>query len=224
MHKLRNFMYIKIHRRLYFNSVRREEQQKGGIKTVLLNWYFRIFPTPSPHKTKIETLLKYGGTGIWVETGTYLGVTAENLAITARQVHTIEPSGELFEIARKRLGTFSNVIQHKGTSEEILSTLLSQLRLNHCDEVNFWLDGHYSAGNTFKGQEETPIYHELSVIKNFIHEFQAVNIFIDDVRCFQPSTQEYKSYPPLQFLLEWSVEQSMKCLLIHDILVMKKHR
>jgi hypothetical protein len=159
-----------------------------------------------------------------VETGTYLGVTAENLASAVSQVHTIEPSEELFEIARKRLGTLPNVIQYNGTSEETLSDVLSRLRMSHCDEVNFWLDGHYSAGNTFKGLDETPIHHELSVIEKFTDEFRTVNIFIDDVRCFQPSTKEYRNYPHLKFLMQWAEEHSMKCLLVRDILIIKKRR
>ena len=224
MHKIRNFMYVKIHRRLVLSSAKRKEQEKYGIKTYFLNSYLKFFPTPSAQNVKIKTLLRYGGSGVWVETGTYLGVTAENLASAVSQVHTIEPSHELFEIARKRLDSLSNVTQYRGTSEETLSHVLSDLQINRCDEVNFWLDGHYSAGNTFRGLDETPIHHELSVIEKFMGEFSAVNIFIDDVRCFQPSTEEYESYPPLRSIMQWAKEHSMKSLLVHDILIMKKCR
>lgn len=224
MRQIRNFIYIRFHRSLVLSSMSGQEQKTKGVKTFLLNLYLQFFPTPSPHKTKMETLLKYGGRGVWVETGTYLGETAEILAKAVSEVHTIEPSDKLFEVARKRLSGFSNVIQYKGSSEEKLSGVLSILRLNGCAEVNFWLDGHYSAGDTFKGLDETPIHHELSTIREFMHEFCTVNIFIDDVRCFQPTTDEYRGYPSLKSLIQWSNEQSLKHMLIHDILLITKHR
>jgi hypothetical protein len=46
----------------------------------------------------------------------------------------------------------------------------------------FWLDGHYSSGETAKGDKDTPIYEELKHILNF--PGQGHVIVIDDARCF----------------------------------------
>ena len=46
----------------------------------------------------------------------------------------------------------------------------------------FWLDGHYSAGFTAKGDKETPIYEELeAIIQDSTHDHI---LLIDDARLF----------------------------------------
>ena len=64
----------------------------------------------------------------------------------------------------------------------------------------FWLDGHYSAGFTARGEKDSPILEELE------HILAAPNrghvILIDDARCFGHA----ESYPPIDEL-DWFVNQ-----------------
>jgi hypothetical protein len=60
----------------------------------------------------------------------------------------------------------------------------------------FWLDGHYSGGNTGKGEKDTPIMAELATI--YASDIPHV-VLIDDARCFgtdkdYPSQNELASY------------------------------
>ena len=60
--------------------------------------------------------------------------------------------------------------------------MLSQIVNKLSEPAIFWLDGHYSAGMTAKGDKECPIYEELEAIfagKNLNHV-----LLIDDARCF----------------------------------------
>jgi hypothetical protein len=52
--------------------------------------------------------------------------------------------------------------------------------------LNFWLDGHYSDGITFKGDKDTPIVDELNHISMNLDRYNEVCVLIDDVRCFDP--------------------------------------
>jgi hypothetical protein len=61
----------------------------------------------------------------------------------------------------------------------------------------FWLDGHYSGGDTAKGYEDTPIYRELEHILNDSRNEHV--IIIDDARLFgtdptYPSIEELSDF------------------------------
>jgi hypothetical protein len=61
----------------------------------------------------------------------------------------------------------------------------------------FWLDGHYSGGYTARGEEDTPIYKELSCILEAPEKGHVV--IIDDARCFgndpaYPTIEALKKY------------------------------
>jgi len=54
----------------------------------------------------------------------------------------------------------------------------------------FWLDGHYSGGNTGKGEKETPIMEEIETI---LSSPLPHVVLVDDARCFGTE----KDYPTL---------------------------
>jgi len=58
----------------------------------------------------------------------------------------------------------------------------------------FWLDGHYSGGNTAKGEKETPIMEELRQI--CAHPVKNHLILIDDAREFTGQND----YPTIESL------------------------
>lgn len=61
----------------------------------------------------------------------------------------------------------------------------------------FWLDGHYSGGETAQGEKDTPIYEELDRILDAPDRDHV--IIIDDARCFGRD----RDYPSIQELSDF---------------------
>lgn len=171
--------------------------------------------SPSPHFVKQATLLKHATkNSSWVETGTHLGATTKKLAAIALAVHTIEPSQQCLAIARKNLENVSNIILDAGTSEDCFEDACSAVAGNVC----FWLDGHYFGGITHKGDRETPVSHELSVIQGHIGNYATVCILIDDIRC---SHLHPDDFPSLDFYVDWARSNDLNWTIEHDIFIAK---
>ena len=156
--------------------------------------------------------------GTWVETGTYVGDTTAILAKQARQVYSIEPAPALSSRAQQRFAKYKNVEIIRGTSEAVFPVLLPKLS----GDVSFWLDGHYSAGETFKGGQDTPIRQELDAIAAILPQLGRVVILVDDVRCFDPSLPEFSDYPSRDWLVEWAGRLNLKWHIEHDIFILRK--
>jgi hypothetical protein len=171
----------------------------------------------APQFIKENIFLKYGITGAkWIETGTYLGTTTSFLEKNFDEVFSIEPSTKLFNRAtrifkKRRIKLFNDF------SETIFPILLPQLSGN----INFWLDGHYSAGITEKGIKECPVEDELSAIAENLSRFKRVTILIDDVRCFLQNDPAYSDYPSLDYLVDWARKNQFKWCIEQDIFIMR---
>lgn len=178
------------------------------------NWENRGFSSPAPHHVKMSVLSRYEIEGAaWVETGTYLGDTTAYLASRAPYVWTIEPSFELAQQAKARLSKLSNIAQVIGLSEEKLSGIVAGLH----EPLNFWFDGHFSSGMTFRGPVETPIIQELAVVGENLSRLGDVAVFIDDIRMFDPA--EYPGYPSKDYLVEWAQANRLWWAIEHDIFI-----
>jgi hypothetical protein len=130
-------------------------------------------------------------------------------------IYSIEPNVEFYKEA---LNIFkgSNVTLFNNVSENTLPTLLPTLKGN----LNFWLDGHYSGGETFKGNKECPIKDELNSIEVNFDNFEKISIFIDDVRLFLSSANDY---PSIDYLVDWSRRLNMRWRIEHDIFIIQKN-
>jgi hypothetical protein len=109
------------------------------------------------------------------------------------KIISIELGDDLYSNAKIRFKKNKNIIILKGDSGKILPTILSDLK----DPAIFWLDGHYSAGVTAKGEKDCPIFEELNSIfqsKKFNHI-----LLIDDARCFNGEGD----YPTIEKLIEY---------------------
>jgi len=144
-------------------------------------WHKDGCPVPPPHMVKQMAIKEYRdkyGYEILVETGTFLGDMVEAQKKIFRKIYSIELGVDLFNEAVRRFRRDKNVIIVQGDSGKVLPKILSEID----SPAIFWLDGHYSAGITAKGDKECPIYEELDAIfddKQFNHI-----ILIDDARCF----------------------------------------
>jgi hypothetical protein len=183
-----------------------------------LTWESRRFAPPSPHFIKQTVLRRYSLPNCtWIETGTHLGYTTQKLAKIANFVYSIEPEPTLYKNAKKKLAKYINVEIINSLSEISLPLILDRVSGNVC----FWLDGHYSAGNTFKGPQDTPILNELDAISNCLKRLDKVVILIDDVRCFDPNDPEYSTYPPIKCLVDWAIQNHLSWMIEHDIFIAK---
>jgi hypothetical protein len=155
------------------------------------------FKVPLPHFIKRSIIMKAfleGDCKIFVETGTYLGDTPWALRAHAEETYTIEVSAELAAIARRRFSNFPHIRVVEGDSSERLREIMPRLG----KKTLFWLDGHYSAGITGRGDVNCPIFAELEAILMGGCTMPSI-ILVDDARCFgvdadYPSLRELESY------------------------------
>ena len=180
-------------------------------------WRSREYTDNAPQFVKENVFLKYGvPKAKWVETGTYFGSTTDFLVKNFGTVYSIEPSKELFENAVKKFKN-ENVELFNDVSEAIFPQLLPTLN----GDINFWLDGHYSGGVTFKGKTDCPVEDELTAIKDNLSNFDKVSILVDDVRCFLPTNEDFTDYPSIDYLVDWARANKLTWRIEQDIFVMR---
>jgi hypothetical protein len=150
---------------------------------------------PAPHLLKQNTIKDYAykfRCPVLVETGTFEGDMVKATLTCFKQIFSIELDQYLFERAVRRFKRNPEVKIVQGDSGEKLREILSAVN----SRCIFWLDGHYSAGATAKGELETPIVKEIQHIFN--HQIKDHVILIDDARCFNGSND----YPLLDSFVE----------------------
>tara|TARA_B110001454_G_scaffold216159_1_gene238916 strand:+ start:1162 stop:1818 length:657 start_codon:yes stop_codon:yes gene_type:complete len=165
-------------------------------KKELIEWENEGRPVPPPHIVKQRTIRSFAekfGPKILIETGTYYGDMVEAMKGYFNQIYSIELSEELYEKAKKRFDGEENVRIIHGDSGVELGRLVGRIE----EPALFWLDGHYSAGVTARGDKDTPIYEELTHIFN--SHLSKYVIIIDDARCFgndpaYPSIKELSDF------------------------------
>jgi hypothetical protein len=116
-----------------------------------------------------------------VETGTFLGDTAYFLSSRGYQVITVEIAPKLAALARARFSGIDTVTTVEGDSGKLMPKLVADL----IQPALFYLDGHYSGGETEKGELETPVVAEVEAILAGAKDGSVV--IIDDARCFGAS-------------------------------------
>jgi hypothetical protein len=170
--------------------------------------------------TRQEVLTRNGlPDATWVETGTYRGETTAFLAKTAKMVYSIEPGPKLFSDARDYFRNHANVEIINGLSERALPQLLPTLAGNIC----FWLDGHYSEADTFKGPLDTPITVELDCIGNNLFRMSKIAVMIDDAHLFNGRIHIYGAYPGIDEIIAWAQNHKLSWHIEHDIFIAKNY-
>ena len=153
-------------------------------------------PVPTPHCVKEKAVKKYAqryNLQTFIETGTYLGDMVNAVKNSFNNTYSIELQQALHAKAAKRFSRHNHIqIIHGDSSIE-----LNKLLKNIDEPCLFWLDGHYSSGETAKGKKETPILEEL--IHIFNHKNKEHVILIDDAREFvgkndYPTLGELKAF------------------------------
>lgn len=112
---------------------------------------------------------------VYIETGTYLGNGIKHVLNNYDMIHSIELSNQWYTYNVKQFNMCENVKIHYGDSKFVLPDLLSTIN----EPVVVYLDAHYSGGTTAFGEEETPLLHELDILKR--RQYNDI-IVIDDCR------------------------------------------
>lgn len=115
---------------------------------------------------------------VFIETGTYHGDTVDAIKRLYANVISIEVDEALYHKACSRFSADANVHIVHGDCASVLPAILAGLQ----EPAVFWLDGHYSGGETGKGEIEDPILISLGQIAS--HPVKEHVIFIDDARTF----------------------------------------
>ncbi len=123
-------------------------------------------------------------TKVFVETGTYEGDTTNAVKDHFERIYTIELSPYYAQRAKNRFGDFHHIQVIEGDS----STRIGQVCTILQQPTFFWLDGHYSGGNTAQGNKDCPLLEEVNHIVTKCKP--ACVIAIDDVRLFNKKLGE----------------------------------
>lgn len=168
-----------------------------------------------PHKLARELRDRLGLTRA-IETGTYKGGSARALAWIFDDVITIELDPELHRRAADRLREITAITAVQGSSRDRLAPLVDRSR-----PTLYWLDGHWSGGETAGEDYECPVLDEVRAIGDG-HPDDC--ILIDDARLFlEPPPPPHKSehWPTFEEIATaiHSARPEHRVEVVHDIVV-----
>ncbi len=146
----------------------------------LVLWGLSGRAVPPPGLFKARTVRKYAkqyGLRCLVETGTYRGGMIATVKRDFDEIYSIELSEKLHVVARERFAKDKRVKLICGDSGEELPRVVERLA---CPAL-FWLDAHYSGGETANGIEGNPIMKEIACI---LKDRKEHVILVDDMRLF----------------------------------------
>jgi hypothetical protein len=133
---------------------------------------------PSINKYFLDTLQEnYRKYPCFIETGTFNGESIFSVEPFFNKLYTVEFSEKYYNRTKNRYN--GKKIQFiLGDSSIVFEKLLPMIH----DKTIFFLDGHYSSGDTGQSSKDCPLVEEITHINNlFLHE---AIIIIDDYRLF----------------------------------------
>lgn len=171
-------------------------KKKPDHEKELADWIQNGRPVPPPHAVKqqvIRDMQQQFNTRILVETGTYMGDMVALQKDRFDKLYSIELSEKFYKRALRRFRNDKKITLLQGDSAYRLKEIMPQLN----GAALFWLDGHYSGGNTAMGEKECPVREELAFI---LPDAKDHVILIDDARLFD-GTHDYPTMEELQSLV-----------------------
>lgn len=118
----------------------------------------------------------------FVETGTYIGKTAEWASRHFDNVHTIELNEQYYAVAQFSLLLLRNVVMHLNDSRALLPILIDEFDMNR-RKVLFYLDAHWSDGAQYgRPLMDSVALEEILIINDWDDKNHA--IVVDDAHRF----------------------------------------
>lgn len=124
---------------------------------------------------------------ILIESGSYLG-NGIQIALDCgyQHVYSVELAQHYYELCQNRFSDKKDKVHlYIGDSGNKFQDILASID----SQVVFWLDGHYSGGDTAKGIENSPLLRELDTISK--HHIKNHTMLIDDIRQFSTEDFDY---------------------------------
>ncbi|MCA9034531.1 MAG: hypothetical protein KDA81_09785 [Planctomycetaceae bacterium] len=183
----------------------RESRERRAIQ----DWLCSGKAGATPHAVKqanLRQLQRRYEVQTLVETGTFRADMMVALGLYFDKLYSIELSEELFNYSVQRCRDLKNVELWQGASEDVLAEICSKLK----GRVLFWLDGHFSGGDTALGKTECPVTSELDVI--FSQSQITPIVLIDDAREFVGK----RSYPTVAEIVQQANQYSRMHVTVSD--------
>lgn len=176
------------------------QRKLSRFKKRYIEWKADGGTLPMPHygkKLALEEYVTRFKPEIFIETGTYTGHMVLSMLDKFQQVYSVELDQRLYQKAAEMFSGYKHVQILQGESDKVLRKLLPEIKA----PCLFWLDAHYSMGQTAKAVNDPPITDELSCILN--HPLMDWHIIlIDDARNFNGTN----GYPEVEALKTYILE------------------
>jgi len=144
-------------------------------------WTISGCKAPDNHifkRARISRILREFECSTFIETGTFYGQMVNHARHHVGRVLSCELSPDLFRLNECLFSSDKAVKIFFGDSASVLENMIHQGE----GRILYWLDGHFSGGNTALGTTVTPILKELEIIKQCGRKGDC--ILIDDARLF----------------------------------------
>lgn len=152
----------------------------------------------------------------FIETGTHLGNTAYWSSQKFGQVITLEYSTEMYQQATQKYGNVENIKFLQGDSRVLLQEIVSSLK----QPSMFWLDAHWSGGQTYGEEDECPLLEELEIINASPYDHI---ILIDDARLFlspPPAPHRVEQWPDISAVIDClNLVKNRYTVIIEDVII-----
>jgi hypothetical protein len=159
-------------------ALKREQLDPGRLTAAYLwdagkGWH----PSIRAKRRHLLRLARERGHRILVESGTYKGGTVRFCAPRMDRVISVELDPQLFEAARRRFADEPGVEILHGDATEVIPDVVSRLT----EPPLIWLDGHFSGGETARGEVVEPA---LAILDRLSSRPPGSTIVVDDLRLF----------------------------------------
>lgn len=176
----------------------------------IVNWHNRNIRKKHHHLKKQIPVLNFKRRypyNIFIETGTFQGEMVEAMRRRFKKIYSIELARSLYDKAREKFAKYPHINLLYGDSAVELPKILKDIN----EPAIFWLDAHYSGGETARGGTNTPIESELCSI--FSHPIKNHVILIDDAGDFDPKYE----YPTATAVKELAGKNNYSCEIADNI-------
>ena len=149
-----------------------------------------------PRVNVITHLAKQHNISVFVETGTHLGFMIGAVKSHFDILYTVELNENFYKKAIQKFSGDSKIHMLFGDSAEVLPLLVP----NIAHPCIYWLDAHFSGGDTAYGNIRTPICSEVETIAKHANKNDV--LLIDNIECFKGQKRQREDYPSIEEVKE----------------------